>query len=291
MPRSLRLLAGPLVVAVVVMLGGAAMALACSCLVATEAEQAARASALFAGTAVASSDPNAGGPLIGSGDPIEWTFAVDTVVKGEVVADQRVTTARDGASCGASFEVGRRYLVFASDGESGGLVTGVCSGTRPFGADEPVPDLGRRGLSTAQAAAFDRFPVYWLDISFAGQRITSIVRERGRLTFSYGPFSVQTTRKCASDPARRIAPPTDRRRLRGVPAGVRGGDLVLFSGREEIRIAGPRRLRGRAVATLRAANPPLTTVAAGDPLPRPARGLLTMADCATLIPDLPASAG
>ena len=98
-----------------------------------EEELLARADLVFEGVAVTSRDPSAGAPIISSGDPIFWTFAVDTQVKGTAGPLQEVATARFGGSCGFAFVAGVRYRVFATD-QGGVLTTGLGTGTReaPF---------------------------------------------------------------------------------------------------------------------------------------------------------------
>ena len=116
-----------------------ARASACSCAVPsgvdltrpiTPAEAAAYGpgAVVFTGRAVSRRDANPLGPLISSADPITWTFAVDRVVHGAAGSVVDVETARDGASCGVSFEIGARYQVVAT--RSGAtLRTGLCSPT------------------------------------------------------------------------------------------------------------------------------------------------------------------
>lgn len=54
-------------------------------------------------------------------DAAVWTFAVDGVEKGEHVARVTVFSSQFGASCGAGFDVGHRYLVYAHRGSGGEL--------------------------------------------------------------------------------------------------------------------------------------------------------------------------
>lgn len=95
----------------------------------TEAEYVATADVVFEGTAVGRVDPNAANPVMTSGDPIVWTFAVDRPIKGSVGLQQVVESARSGASCGFTFTVGTRYRVYGRyDGAV--LRTAFGSGTR-----------------------------------------------------------------------------------------------------------------------------------------------------------------
>lgn len=134
----------------VIVLGHQPGAWACSCVGGITDEQYFRdAEAVFAGAAVTREDPNASSPTQSSGDPIAWTFDVDSVQKGRVDDPQKVTTARDGATCGYAFEAGTRYQVFAGREADGTLSTGICSGTRVLAAGQ-APFGGRLAV-TGQA--------------------------------------------------------------------------------------------------------------------------------------------
>lgn len=105
----------------------------------TEDELVARADLIFDGVAVSSQDPNAGQPIVGSGDPVAWTFTVLQPVKGPVATPQQeVTTARSDASCGVGFQVGRSYRVYAQL-VGGRYVAGLGNGTRPLDQAPPAP--------------------------------------------------------------------------------------------------------------------------------------------------------
>jgi hypothetical protein len=95
----------------------------------TEAEYVAMAHVVFEGTAVGRRDPNAGAPVIGSGDPIVWSFSVDRPIKGLTGMQQDVESARSEGSCGFTFTLGTRYRVYAMN-ENGVLRTGFPQGTR-----------------------------------------------------------------------------------------------------------------------------------------------------------------
>ncbi len=117
------------------MLGVASPASACSFLLPgpTQHELLAQADLAFEGVALSSRDPNAGAPIISSGDPITWTFAVDRPIKGPVHRVQEITTPRSGATCGLAFQAGVRYRVLAAH-QDGAFWTFLFSGTR----EEPV---------------------------------------------------------------------------------------------------------------------------------------------------------
>lgn len=141
-----------------VVLGHQPGAWACSCAPSSMREHFGRADAVFAGTVTNREDPNAGASVRSSADPIIWTFDVDSTQKGRVEDPQQVRSEQDGASCGFGFEIGRRYQVFADDGE-GGYHTGLCSGTyelasgaQPFGASLPVTGAGSSAVGAAALA-------------------------------------------------------------------------------------------------------------------------------------------
>ena len=62
-----------------------------------------------------------------SASPVGVTFDVETVYKGDVPRIIAVHTVASGASCGYTFEVGKRYTVFpwTLDGK---LDAGLCRG-------------------------------------------------------------------------------------------------------------------------------------------------------------------
>ena len=124
-------------------------AFACSCAEMTIDEAAAMAQAAFTGTvideqpvgkatgpigAVAATAPMPGG----MGGQFIYTFEVDGVAKGDVGERASVLGGGDGASCGMSFAVGQRWLLFTMwDGTVHS--TSLCSGNVPLGPDEDAP--------------------------------------------------------------------------------------------------------------------------------------------------------
>jgi hypothetical protein len=68
-----------------------------------------------------------------------FDFAVDGVAKGEVASDSlSLWAGGDGAACGISFNLGERWLIFASVAEIG-LSTHLCAGNVQLGPDEVPP--------------------------------------------------------------------------------------------------------------------------------------------------------
>ena len=114
---------------------------ACSCMEMGPQEAAAVADAVFSGTVVgAAQQPNPApainDPVLG-GDTL-YTFAVDGVAKGDVPAQATVFAGGDGASCGMSFAVDSRYLVFGT-AEAGTLTTHLCAGNLELAANAEAP--------------------------------------------------------------------------------------------------------------------------------------------------------
>lgn len=120
--------------------------------------------AVFAGVPVDHEDPEGDQRIISSARPIVWTFAVDTIVKGDISREQEIISAASGASCGYRFRKGKRYLVFAYHGTDAGRVnnpdadlhTGICTNTHGLAADEGLPFAAAPTPSDG-AAHFDDF--------------------------------------------------------------------------------------------------------------------------------------
>ncbi|HET9224857.1 MAG TPA: hypothetical protein VFO07_20255 [Roseiflexaceae bacterium] len=112
---------------------------ACSCAPpGTPLQELNRSGAVFAGKVVAIDAPS-GMPILissfpfidflsSSAEPVSVTFDVLDVWKGPPQRRLVVTTPRDSASCGYSFQMGETYLVYASE-QDGGLTTYLCSRT------------------------------------------------------------------------------------------------------------------------------------------------------------------
>ena len=123
----------------------ATQALACSCVAPRPDREAAKdAAAVFTGTVVDAEVRDPGGRGA-------WTFAVDTVYVGDVSEDQIVHSHTQSAACGFLFEEGKRYAVFAFEGDESmaadaELSTNLCMNTRALrdGRElelEPIADF------------------------------------------------------------------------------------------------------------------------------------------------------
>ena len=116
----------------------ATQALACSCIPPRPDEEAVKdADAVFSGTMVQTEK----GVNVGF-DRVTWTFAVDTVYKGDVEDSQEVTSHTQSAACGLIFKEEKRYAVFAYSGAEGQasdeLETNSCMNTRSLGTNEDL---------------------------------------------------------------------------------------------------------------------------------------------------------
>lgn len=106
-------------------------AYACSCPPISTEEAVEGADAAFKGRVIAV-EPT---PGRGSGDRVDLRFAVETVFKGTVYAEQVVATARDSAACGLEPELGSSWVIFAVQNVQGNgdrrvtrLTTDLCRG-------------------------------------------------------------------------------------------------------------------------------------------------------------------
>ena len=127
--RTIRLLVLGLLIAPSLVALGATSALACSCIPHKPDHKAVEdAAAVFTGK-LASADVERVGYSAAT-----WTFAVDTVYKGDVRATQEVSSETQGPACGIVFKEGKRYAVFAY-ADNGEFQTNSCSNTRAI-ADE-----------------------------------------------------------------------------------------------------------------------------------------------------------
>lgn len=66
---------------------------------------------MFTGTVIDTED----GVKVGF-DEVTWTFAVDTVYKGDVADTQEIESHTQSAACGVIFKEQKRYVVFAHKG-------------------------------------------------------------------------------------------------------------------------------------------------------------------------------
>lgn len=69
-------------------------------------------------------------------------FKVAQVWKGEAVTEMTINTSKDSAMCGYSFEVGKKYLVYAN-GKQDRLATSNCSRTSVFSRKGDVKYLAK----------------------------------------------------------------------------------------------------------------------------------------------------
>ena len=121
---------------------------ACSCAQLGAGQALANADVAFTGVVTGLRDPQAGNPVVGSGDPIVYVFAVESVGKGPAANQLTITSARDGASCGMTFALADKWRIYANADGAGGLATGICSGNELIAANAPLPVPSPTGLPT-----------------------------------------------------------------------------------------------------------------------------------------------
>ena len=115
-----------ILIAAAALVGGPSTAFACTCALQSPHVYASNATVVFTGVATSVS----GFPLglvCSSTSPVAVTFDVETVYKGDVPRSVTVHTVVSGASCGYTFEAGKRYTVFPRMAE-GKLDAGLCGG-------------------------------------------------------------------------------------------------------------------------------------------------------------------
>ena len=130
--KLLRLLLAALVAGAGLVVLAQLPAAACSCLEADTAQHVRWADVVLVGTVtdVEQTEPGGDG-LQSSADPVEYTFEVEQVLKGDPGPGEPVVeSARDSASCGLTgVRLGSSYVVFATQTEDGGLGADSCGGT------------------------------------------------------------------------------------------------------------------------------------------------------------------
>jgi hypothetical protein len=141
--RTTALAAGATLAILLTVAGPISHAHACSCMELQPGQALQNADVAFVGVVASARDPSGGNPIVGSGDPIRYTFVVQEVLKQGVApaATVEITSARDGASCGQTFAVAQRWRLYAyRDGAT--LSTGICSGNELLAERVPVPVVG-----------------------------------------------------------------------------------------------------------------------------------------------------
>lgn len=223
-----------------------------------------------------------------SADQVTYGFTVERVLKGTLPpGEATVWTARESASCGYEFIAGGRYLVSALNAEGAyenipadALITGAGTGNRMLDPDGIVPadapwwpapatfDAAASNASPHDLRVFRRFPLYWLGAGSGpvSGGLRTITRTRNAVAARYGRVTVTTTQMCRPGRGATAAPVTARRVHGAVRSGVRAGALVLFTGRQEVRLSGIAPARARAlVPALVSANVSAGTGIAGWP--------------------------
>ena len=141
--RTSALAVGATLAILLTVAGPISRAHACSCMELQPGQALEHADVAFVGVVASARDPSGGNPVVGSMDPIHYTFVVQEVMKQGVptAATVKVTSARDGASCGQTFAVAQRWRLYAYR-DGAGLSTGICSGNELLAERVPVPVIG-----------------------------------------------------------------------------------------------------------------------------------------------------
>lgn len=139
--RLTRLLGALALVLLVSAVAPIARVYACSCIQMTPELALANANVAFVGVVTTIADTISGGPIISSGDPVSYTFAVEKMLKGSAGAELIVSSNRDGASCGMTFGLAERWRIYTYADESGRLATGICSGNELLETGVPIPEI------------------------------------------------------------------------------------------------------------------------------------------------------
>lgn len=194
-------------------------ALACSCPSSgPPCQNAFQVDAVFAGTVRSISPlPEDGPPLRPSEMRIPRTLQVefDAVLpfRGIQASTVSVLTAGSGPACGYSFKQGVRYLVYASRNTQGpGLVTGICSRTRPLAeaADDlrffqtlSAPDdrarlygtvtHWERDVATEQPRDYGAMPDLRVNVGGAGTVLDTWTDDAGRFDLKLPPGKYEIT--------------------------------------------------------------------------------------------------
>lgn len=119
-------------------------AYACSCAMPGPPQEAlGQSTAVFSGkvTGIRLPQPPRG-PSVSSADPVNIVFVVDQVWKGPRATILVVSTPRESASCGYTFQSNTDYIVYARGNDSN-LQVSLCSRTAPL--DKAQEDLAALG--------------------------------------------------------------------------------------------------------------------------------------------------
>jgi len=120
---------------------------ACTCASSGPAKDFKRADVVFLGN-VLERDPPAGTPEADSASEVTFTFAVQRVFKGKVIAEQPVISQGLAGYCGQTFETNDSVLVYAADETLNTpeprYVSALCSGSTV--ADAAPPSFGEGTL-------------------------------------------------------------------------------------------------------------------------------------------------
>ena len=123
------------VLAFLLVVAGAQVAHACSCLIGDPRDALHRSDGAFVGTLVERTEVDEQTSI--------FTFEVETAVKGTIGATIDVRSNSNGASCGLEVEIGQRIGLLLGTDEDGAWISNLCSQIDPevlLNAAEPLPE-------------------------------------------------------------------------------------------------------------------------------------------------------
>ena len=123
------------VLAFLLVVAGAQVAHACSCLIGDPRDALHRSDGAFVGTLVERSEVDEQTSI--------FTFEVETAVKGTIGTTIDVRSNSNGASCGLEVEIGQRIGLLLGIDEDGAWISNLCSQIDPevlLSAAEPLPE-------------------------------------------------------------------------------------------------------------------------------------------------------
>lgn len=123
---------------------------ACNCAINSVEAEYENSSAIFSGKVIQLIDENKNKKLISTGDQITVILEVQEVWKGVNESQIMLHTVRSSASCGYEFEIGKEYLIYATEREQGFHVSSCSRTTTLSHAISDIDYLGEGNTPTEQ---------------------------------------------------------------------------------------------------------------------------------------------
>ncbi len=149
---------------------------ACSCMEMTQQMSLANADVAWVGVLTGVDRSQIAQPDAGN-DPVRYTFAVESTLKGAAEISVDVRSPTSSAGCGMEFALAQRWRMYAHRDEIGQLHTGLCSGNELLAEQAQIPAPTPAPLApTAPTAQFVAIVVVLLLTGISGWAFT----RRGR---------------------------------------------------------------------------------------------------------------